>query len=55
MLRSEEIEMLVCGSPEFDMEKLKKVTIYDGYTKDDVTIKYAINISKAPFITRYCN
>ncbi|XP_014666316.1 PREDICTED: probable E3 ubiquitin-protein ligase HECTD2 isoform X2 [Priapulus caudatus] len=39
MLRSDEIEVLVCGSPEFDMEKLKQVAICDGYTKADVTIK----------------
>ncbi|XP_013421867.1 probable E3 ubiquitin-protein ligase HECTD2 [Lingula anatina] len=39
MLRPEEVEMLVCGSPELNMEDLKKVTTYDGYTASDTTIK----------------
>ncbi|EDO27143.1 predicted protein, partial [Nematostella vectensis] len=38
MLRPEEVEMLVCGNPELDMEALKKVTVYDGYSKNDNTI-----------------
>ncbi|XP_031557085.1 probable E3 ubiquitin-protein ligase HECTD2 [Actinia tenebrosa] len=40
MLRPEEVEMLVCGNPELDMEALKKVTVYDGYNKTDPTIRY---------------
>ncbi|XP_032229698.2 probable E3 ubiquitin-protein ligase HECTD2 isoform X2 [Nematostella vectensis] len=40
MLRPEEVEMLVCGNPELDMEALKKVTVYDGYSKNDNTIRY---------------
>lgn len=40
MLRPEEVEMLVCGNPELDMEALKKVTVYDGYNKTDPTIRW---------------
>lgn len=40
MLRPEEVEMLVCGNPELDMGALRKVTVYDGYTKSDPTIGY---------------
>ncbi|KAK3710761.1 hypothetical protein QZH41_005390 [Actinostola sp. cb2023] len=40
MLRPEEVEMLVCGNPELDMEALKKVTMYDGYSKSDGPIRY---------------
>ncbi len=40
MLRPEEVEMLVCGSPELNMAELKKVTVYDGYATQDVSIKY---------------
>lgn len=45
MLRPEEVEMLVCGNPELDMDALRKVTVYDGYTKNDLTIRlvYSIN------------
>ncbi|XP_028391449.1 probable E3 ubiquitin-protein ligase HECTD2 [Dendronephthya gigantea] len=40
LLRPEEIEMLVCGNPDFDMRALSKVTIYDGFSKRDATIRY---------------
>ena len=40
MLRPEEVEMLVCGNPDFDMKALCKVTTYDGFSKRDVTIRY---------------
>lgn len=40
MLRPEEVEMLVCGNPELDMDALRKVTVYDGYTKNDSAIRY---------------
>lgn len=40
MLRSEEVEMLVCGNPELDMDALRKVTVYDGYTKNDSVVRY---------------
>lgn len=39
MLRPEEVEMLVCGNPDFDMKALSKVTTYDGFSKRDVTIR----------------
>jgi len=39
LFRPEEIDMLVCGSPDFDMTELEKVTTYDGYTHNDKTIK----------------
>lgn len=39
MLRPEEVETLVCGSPTLVMEDLKKVTVYDGFTANDPTIK----------------
>ncbi|KAJ1521334.1 hypothetical protein ONE63_003010 [Megalurothrips usitatus] len=31
MLRPEEVEMLVCGCPQFVLDDLRKVTEYDGY------------------------
>jgi len=37
---SEEIELLVCGCPEFDMRALESVTVYDEYNKTDTTIRY---------------
>ena len=40
MLRPEEVEMLVCGSPDLNMVELKRVTVYDGYDVSDLTIKY---------------
>lgn len=39
MLRPEEVEMLVCGNPELDMDALRKVTVYNGYTKNDPPIR----------------
>jgi len=39
MLRPEEVEMLVCGSPTIDMDELRKVTLYDGYHEDEPIIK----------------
>ncbi|KAK3096247.1 hypothetical protein FSP39_024931 [Pinctada imbricata] len=39
MLRPQEVEMLVCGSPTIDMNELRKVTSYDGYNSQDPTIK----------------
>ncbi|KAI0216959.1 putative E3 ubiquitin-protein ligase HECTD2 [Lamellibrachia satsuma] len=40
MLRPEEVDALVCGSPNFSLSELKKVTSYDGYTSDDPTIRH---------------
>uniref|UniRef100_A0A8D0CJ98 HECT-type E3 ubiquitin transferase n=1 Tax=Scleropages formosus TaxID=113540 RepID=A0A8D0CJ98_SCLFO len=39
LLRPEEVEILVCGSPELDMNALQKVTQYEGYSKVDPTIR----------------
>uniref|UniRef100_A0A6I8RDN0 Probable E3 ubiquitin-protein ligase HECTD2 n=1 Tax=Xenopus tropicalis TaxID=8364 RepID=A0A6I8RDN0_XENTR len=40
LLRPEEVEILVCGSPELDMHALQRSTQYDGYLKTDVTVRY---------------
>ncbi|XP_040530098.1 probable E3 ubiquitin-protein ligase HECTD2 isoform X2 [Gallus gallus] len=40
LLRPEEVEILVCGSPELDMSALQRSTQYEGYQKTDVTIRY---------------
>uniref|UniRef100_A0A8C3S063 Probable E3 ubiquitin-protein ligase HECTD2 n=1 Tax=Chelydra serpentina TaxID=8475 RepID=A0A8C3S063_CHESE len=40
LLRPEEVEILVCGSPELDMYALQRNTQYDGYLKTDLTIRY---------------
>ncbi|XP_065071467.1 probable E3 ubiquitin-protein ligase HECTD2 [Rhopilema esculentum] len=39
LLRPEEVEMLVCGNPHFDIEALQKVTVYDGFSKNDAIIR----------------
>ena len=39
LFHPEEIERLVCGCPEFDVEALKEVTNYDGYRDSDTTIR----------------
>ncbi|XP_066277457.1 probable E3 ubiquitin-protein ligase HECTD2 isoform X2 [Branchiostoma lanceolatum] len=39
LLRPEEVETLVCGSPELDMFALMRVTEYEGYSRTDPTIK----------------
>merc|ERR1711865_950107 len=36
----QEAEVLVCGSPEIDLEELKRHTMYQGYTEDDPTIQH---------------
>ncbi|XP_034243810.1 probable E3 ubiquitin-protein ligase HECTD2 [Thrips palmi] len=38
MLRPEEVEMLVCGCPQFVLEELRKVTEYDGYLPNSPVI-----------------
>ena len=41
MLRSEELELIICGSQILDFKELEKVARYDdGYEKDSLTIKY---------------
>ncbi|EEB18379.1 conserved hypothetical protein [Pediculus humanus corporis] len=44
MLRHEEVEMLVCGSPNIDLTELRKVTEYDGYKPDDPIITEFWNV-----------
>uniref|UniRef100_A0A3Q2DD05 HECT-type E3 ubiquitin transferase n=1 Tax=Cyprinodon variegatus TaxID=28743 RepID=A0A3Q2DD05_CYPVA len=39
LLRPEEVEMLVCGSPELDMSALQKAAQYEGYGKMDATVR----------------
>ncbi|XP_067466935.1 probable E3 ubiquitin-protein ligase HECTD2 isoform X1 [Thunnus thynnus] len=39
LLRPEEVEMLVCGSPELDMSALQKAAQYEGYSKTDTTVR----------------
>jgi len=46
MLRSEEVEFLVCGNPSLDINELRRVAIYDGYKADDETIKYKSVLSQ---------
>lgn len=45
LLRPEEVEILVCGSPELDMHALQRSTQYDGYAKTDSTIRWAPHAS----------
>ncbi|KTG39124.1 hypothetical protein cypCar_00026072 [Cyprinus carpio] len=39
LLRPEEVEILVCGSPNLDMGSLQRVVQYEGYSKTDPTIR----------------
>ncbi|KAJ8365676.1 hypothetical protein SKAU_G00145070 [Synaphobranchus kaupii] len=39
LLRPEEVEILVCGSPELDMTALQKAAQYEGYSKTDPTVR----------------
>ncbi|XP_077992332.1 putative E3 ubiquitin-protein ligase HECTD2 [Glandiceps talaboti] len=47
MLRPEEVEILVCGNPNLNLEELEKVTTYEGYSRNDPTIRYFWEIAKA--------
>jgi len=47
LLRPEEVEILVCGSPELDMHALQRSTQYDGYAKTDLTIRLAHSTSES--------
>ena len=40
LFRPEEIELLVCGSPLLDLSALEDVAVYDGYSKDDSTVRW---------------
>ncbi len=31
---------MVCGSQTFDLAELKKVTFYEGYKPDDITVQH---------------
>lgn len=35
----EELELLVCGSPILDFEQLEESTQYEGYDKEDITVR----------------
>lgn len=39
LLRPEEVEILVCGSPELDMAALQRAAQYEGYSRTDLTIR----------------
>eukprot|EP00026_Physarum_polycephalum_P001014 Phypoly_transcript_01015.p1 GENE.Phypoly_transcript_01015~~Phypoly_transcript_01015.p1 ORF type:complete len:708 (+),score=135.75 Phypoly_transcript_01015:84-2207(+) len=39
LFRWEELELLICGSPELDFEELEKSTQYEGYDPDSPVIK----------------
>ncbi|XP_056325528.1 probable E3 ubiquitin-protein ligase HECTD2 isoform X2 [Danio aesculapii] len=39
LLRPEEVEILVCGSPNLDMGSLQRVVQYEGYSKTDPTVR----------------
>uniref|UniRef100_A0A1A8H3E8 HECT-type E3 ubiquitin transferase n=1 Tax=Nothobranchius korthausae TaxID=1143690 RepID=A0A1A8H3E8_9TELE len=39
LLRPEEVEMLVCGSPELDMVAMQKAAQYEGYSKTDTPVR----------------
>ena len=40
LLRPEEVEMLVCGSPDLEMNALQKAAQYEGYSKTDSTVRW---------------
>jgi len=40
LFRWEELELLVCGSPELDFEELEKSTQYEGYDENSPVVKY---------------
>lgn len=42
MVRAEEVEMLVCGSPNIDMDELRKVTRYEGFSENDPLIRFVV-------------
>lgn len=39
LFRPDEIELLVCGSKDFDFTQLEETTVYVGYTEDSKIIK----------------
>uniref|UniRef100_A0A674EZ62 HECT-type E3 ubiquitin transferase n=1 Tax=Salmo trutta TaxID=8032 RepID=A0A674EZ62_SALTR len=40
LLRPEEVEILVCGTPELGMSALQKAAQYEGYSKSDLTVRH---------------
>ncbi|XP_002738170.1 putative E3 ubiquitin-protein ligase HECTD2 [Saccoglossus kowalevskii] len=40
MLKPEEVEILVCGNPNLNLEELEKVATYEGYKRHDAMIRY---------------
>ncbi len=45
MLRPEEVEQLVCGCQTFELAELRKVTVYEGYKPEDITIRHFWEVS----------
>ncbi|CAL8390851.1 unnamed protein product [Arctogadus glacialis] len=39
LLRCEEVEVLVCGSPDLDMTALQRAAQYEGFTETDPTVR----------------
>ncbi|KAM6956864.1 putative E3 ubiquitin-protein ligase HECTD2 [Aplochiton taeniatus] len=39
LLRPEEVEMLVCGSPDLDLNALQRAAQYEGYSRTDLTVR----------------
>lgn len=39
LFRYEELELLICGSPVLDFDELEANTSYEGFEKDEITIK----------------
>ena len=50
LLRPEELEALICGFPEFDMEELRSIAAYEGYQSTDTTIESVTNDSIASMV-----
>lgn len=50
LFRWEELELLICGSPELNFEELEKSTQYEGYDESHPVIKYAFSILSLFFI-----
>ncbi|XP_068597078.1 probable E3 ubiquitin-protein ligase HECTD2 [Brachionichthys hirsutus] len=40
LLRPEEVEMLVCGSPDLDLGALQRAAQYEGYSRTDATVRF---------------
>jgi ubiquitin-protein ligase E3 A len=48
LFRPEELELMICGSPDLDFDALERATKYaDGYTKDDIIIKHFWEVVKS--------